>query len=74
MEEIVEPGEEISYFDLVDFVKSFCYLGDRLKASSESEAAATARTRIGLLNFRECKKVFVENERINQSCVRLAIL
>ena len=27
MEGIVEPGEELSFFDHVDFVKSFCYLG-----------------------------------------------
>ena len=47
VEGIVEPGEEISFFDQVDFVKSFCYLGDVLKASGGSEAAATARTRIG---------------------------
>ena len=26
-EGIVEPGEEISFFDQVDFVKSFCYWG-----------------------------------------------
>ena len=26
MEGIVEPGEEISFFEQVDFVKSFCYL------------------------------------------------
>ena len=32
-EGIVEPGEELSFFDQVDFVKSFCYLGDRLNAS-----------------------------------------
>ena len=29
---IVEPGEELSFFDQVDFVKSFCYLGDRLNS------------------------------------------
>ena len=46
-EEIVEPGEEISFFDQVVFVKSFCYLGDRLSASGRSEAAVTARMRIG---------------------------
>ena len=46
-EGIVEPGEEVSFFDQVDFVKSFCYSGDRLNASGESEAAVTARTRIG---------------------------
>ena len=44
-ERIVEPGEEISFFDQVDFVKSFCFLGDRLNASGGSEAAVTARTR-----------------------------
>ena len=54
MEEMVEPGEEISFFDQVDFVKSFCYLGDRLNASGKSEVMATARTRIGWIKFREC--------------------
>ena len=43
----MELGEEISFFDQVDFVKSCCYLGDRLNASGGSEAAVTARTRIG---------------------------
>ena len=41
---IVEPGEKISFFDQVDFVKSFCYLGDRLNASGGSEATGIART------------------------------
>ena len=40
----MEPGEEISFCDQVDFVKSFCYLGDRLNASGRSEAAIIART------------------------------
>ena len=53
-EGIVEPSVELSFFDQVDFMKSFCYLGDRLNASGESEAAATARTRIGWIKFREC--------------------
>ena len=44
--EIVEPGEELLFFYQVEFVKSFCYLGDRLNASGESEAAVIARTRI----------------------------
>ena len=35
-------------------MKSFCYLGDRLNASSGTEAAVTARTRIGWIQFREC--------------------
>ena len=33
---IVEPGEEISFFGQVDFVKNFCYLGDRLNANGGS--------------------------------------
>ena len=43
----MEPGEELSFFDHVDFVMSFCYLGDRLNASGGSEPAAAARTKIG---------------------------
>ena len=43
-EGIVEPGEELSFFDQVDFVKSFCYLGDRLNANGGCEAVVTART------------------------------
>ena len=34
-EGIVEPSEEISFFDQVGFVKSFCYLGGSLNASVE---------------------------------------
>ena len=30
---IVKPSEEILLFDQVEFVNSFCYLGDRLNAS-----------------------------------------
>ena len=51
--EIVEPGQETSCFDQLDFVKSFCYLGDRWNASGGREAALTARTRIGWIKFRE---------------------
>ena len=52
-EEIVQPGEEISFFDQVDFVKSLCYSGDRLNASGGSEPAVTARTRIRWIKSRE---------------------
>ena len=38
---IVEPSEELSFFDQADFVKSFCYLGDRLNAIGGSEAASS---------------------------------
>ena len=78
---IVEPGEELSFFDQVDFVKSFCYLGDRLNASGGSEAAITARTRIGWIKFRECGKLLYGRKfslkmkgKIYQSCVRSAML
>ena len=54
MEGIVEPGEEVSFFDQVDFVKSFCYLGNRLNASGGSEAVVAVRTRIGWIKFGEC--------------------
>ena len=80
-EGIVEPGEELSFFDQVDFVKSFCYLGDRLDASGESEAPVKARTRIGWMKFGECRKLFYGRkfslkmkERVYQSCERSAML
>ena len=40
---IVKPGKEILLFDQVDFVKSFCFLGDRLNASGGSEAAGNSK-------------------------------
>ena len=63
----MEPGIEI-FFDQLDFVKSFCYLGGRFITSGGSEAAVTARTRTGWIKFRECgkqpygRKVFIKNE------------
>ena len=61
--------------------RAFCYLGDRLNASSGSEAAVTARTRIGWIKVRECgelphgRKLSLKmKERIYQSCVRSAML
>ena len=54
----MEPGEEISFFDQVDVVKSFCYSGDRLNANGGSEAPVTTRTRIGWIKFRECGSYF----------------
>ena len=79
-EGIVGLGEEILFFAEVEFVKSFCYLGDRLNASGRSEAAVTARTRIGWIKFRECgellcgKKFSLKMKKIYQSCVRSAML
>ena len=78
---IMEPCEERSYFDQVNFVKSFCYLGDRLNASGGSEAAVSARTRIGWIKVRECRELLYGRKfllkmkgRIYQSCVRSAML
>ena len=77
----MEPGEELLFFDQVDFVKSFCYLGDRLNASDGSEAARTARTKIEWIKFRECGELLHGRKfslkmkgRIYQSCVRSAML
>ena len=78
---IMEPNEEISFFDQVDFVKSFCYLENRLTASGGSEAAVTARTKIGWIKFRECGELLCGRKflskmkgRVYQSCVRSAML
>ena len=80
-EGIVEPGEEISFFKKVEFVKSFCYLGDWLNANCGSEAALTARTRIGWIKSTECGELLYGRKfslktkgRIYISCVRSAIL
>ena len=52
----MEP-EESSFYDQVELVKSFCYLGYRPNASSGSEAAGTTGTRIVWIKFRECEKL-----------------
>ena len=77
----MESGEELSVFNQVDFVKSFCYLGDRLNASGGSEAAETARTRIGWIQFRECWELLYGRKfslkvkgRIYHGCARSTML
>ena len=59
-EEIVEPGKEISFFHQVDFVKSFSSLRDGRNASDGSEAAVTAKTKTGWVQFRECGELLYE--------------
>jgi len=60
----LEPIDKLC--DDVMTVGVFCFLGDRMKASGGYKAAATARTRIGWMKFREYgrnikwKKVFAE--------------
>ena len=80
-EKIVELLVEISFYDQVDFVKSFCYLEDRLNASGGSQAAVAARTRNGWIKFKECGESLYERKfslkmkgRVYQSCVRSAML
>ena len=72
----MKQSEEISFFYQVEFVTSFCYLEDRLKASGGREAAVT-RKRIGWIKFRKCGELFYGSTillktkgRIYQSCVR----
>ena len=74
-EGIVEPGKEISFFDQIEFVKSFCYLGDRLNASGGSETAVTARTRIGWIKFRESGEILYGRKsslKLNEEFIRVA--
>ena len=62
-------------------MQSFCYLGYRLNVNGGSEAAVTARTRIGWIKFRECGVLLHERKfplkikgRIHQGCIRFAML
>ena len=45
----------------VETVNGFCYLGDRLNANGDCEAAVTARVRIGWIRFRECEELLLGN-------------
>ena len=55
MEGIVEPAEELTFYDQVGLVKSFCYLGDRLNANG------TEKTKIGSIKFKGCGKLLKES-------------
>ena len=76
-----KPAKELTFYDHVKLGKSFSYFGDRLKASGESEAAVTARTRTGWIKFRECgellsgrKPLLKMKRRIRRNCVRSEML
>ena len=58
---IAEPAEGFTFYDQVEPVTSFCFLGDRLNTHGGSEAAVTARTKIGWMKFREGGELY--NER-----------
>ena len=76
---LAEPMEELC--EEVATVRGFCYLGDRVNASGDCEAAVTARARIGWVKFRECgellnSKRFLLNAKgmVYRTCVRVAML
>ena len=63
------------------FTKGFCYLGDRVNASSGCKAAVTARVRIGWVKFKECRDLLNSKRfllkmkgMVYRSCVRSAML
>ena len=67
--------------DEVETVNEFCYLGDRLNASSGCEAAVIARVSIGWVKFRECGKLLLRNSfplrikgKVCRCCIKSAIL
>ena len=41
----------------VETLKVFCYLGDRLNATGDSEAVVMTRTKIAWIKFRECREM-----------------
>ena len=47
-------GQVEKLYDEVETVSEFAYFGDRVNAGGGCEAAVTAITRCGLVNFREC--------------------
>ena len=55
---IFEPSKNIPFYEQVEFVKSFCYLEDRL--NGESKAAMTARTRIRWKNLENVESCGLE--------------
>ena len=58
---IVEPYEELLFYEQVELVKSLRFLAKRLNARGESEAEVTATARIGWEKFRKCGNRFIED-------------
>ena len=74
-----EPVEVLC--DVVETVKGFCCLGDRLNASGECETVVTSRVRMGWMKSRECgellrgRRFSLRMKRmVYRSCVRSAML
>ena len=76
--EAVEQEEKLC--DEVETVREVTYLGDRVSAGGGCEASVTARTRCGLVKFRECGELLCGRLPVklkgvvNKSCVRPTIL
>ena len=49
--------QEVKLCGDVEAVQEFTYLGDRVSAGGGCMAAVTARTRCGLVTFRECDEL-----------------
>ena len=67
--------------DGAETVSKFTYLGDRLNATGGFEIAATVRSRIGWIKFRECSEILKGRrfslkmkKKVYKSCVRSAML
>jgi len=56
----VDPVEKISE---VGTVNGFCNLGNKLNASERCETAATPRTRLGTMKFKECREFFINTKK-----------
>ena len=78
---LVEPVEE--FCEEVETVRGFCYLRDKVNASTSGgcEAAVPARARIGWVKFRECGELLKSKRfslkvkgMVYRSCVRVAML
>mgnify|MGYP001792919447 CR=1 FL=1 len=67
---LVEPVKELC--EVVETVRSYCYLGNRVNASGGCQAAVTARTRIGWVKK---KRLSLKTKgMVYLSCVRSAML
>ena len=49
--------QEEKLCDVVETVREFTYLGDRVSASGGCEAVVTARKRCGCVKFKECDEL-----------------
>ena len=52
--------QEEKVCDEVETVREFTYLGDRVSAGGGCEAAVTAKTKRGLVKFRECGELLYD--------------